>query len=358
MTSGLDASFVIRRSESFALNVSLQVARGSTHALIGPNGAGKSTIVEAIAGLLAVDDGSIGVDGVTWDDPSSGVYLSPQVRSVAVMFQDGVLFPHLSVSQNVAFGPMSRGMPRAEVRTRVADWLRNVDLAGFDDRLPSELSGGEAQRVALARALILDPDVLILDEPFASLDVSSRSSVRGLIQQRLAMFKGAAVVISHDPTEALLLGDVVHVLEAGTIVQSGTPSSIRLSPATDYVADVAGVNLVRGFAGGGQVAVGTHELAIVDHDVSGSVLVSFHPRTVTLHPDEPRGSARNTWRTTIESIEPRGETVRVQLGAPMALTAEVTASAIASLDLSEGSAVYVSIKATELSVESAAISDV
>jgi molybdate transport system ATP-binding protein len=351
MTAGIDAALVVRRSDGFVLDASLQVERGDTHALVGPNGAGKSTLVSAIAGLLAIDEGSITLNGAMCDDPRTGLFRPPQDRSVSVMFQDGVLFPHLTVFQNVAFGLVSREVPKSEVQLRASEWIANVGLNGIEDRRPSELSGGERQRVALARALVLEPDVLILDEPLSALDVTARGSMRGLIRQRLAAFDGAAIVITHDPMEAMLLGDVVHVLEDGAIVQSGTPSDIRLKPASRYSADIAGVNLVSGIAHEGRVSVDGHELRIADGEITGPVLVSFHPRTVTIHADCPHGSARNTWQTTIESIESHGRTVRLQVGTPMALTAEITASAMASLELSERSTVYVSIKATELSVQ-------
>ncbi len=349
--TGLFASIAVQRSDGFALDAEIRIENGSTVALIGPNGAGKSTLVAALCGLLRIDSGAIELNGVVFDDPHSGVFVGPKDRRVGVMFQDGILFPHLSVRDNVAFGLRSRGVSQDETATRVADWLDRLELRSLAGRMPAEMSGGEARRVSLARAIVTEPDLLILDEPLESLDISTRSHVRRLIASHLAEYQGPTLLITHDPTEAMLLGDELSILESGAVTHSGPPHAIRMHPKTPYAADIAGLNLAVGDALEGVVAVGSHRLMIADRTLMGRVAVTFHPRTVSLHASQPEGSPRNTWVTEVASMEVLGSVVRIETGEPMPVTAEITPSAVSSLGLSVGSPIWVSIKATELDVQ-------
>lgn len=349
--NGLRAQIAIDRRDGFRLAADIRVENGSTVALIGPNGAGKSTIVDALAGLMPIDSGVIELNGTMFDAPDAGVFVEPKDRRVGVMFQDGVLFPHLSVRANVAFGLQSRGVGAPDIARRVDEWLDRLDLRSLADRMPDQISGGESRRVSLARAVVTEPDLLILDEPLESLDVSTRSGVRRSIASYLAQYQGPTLLITHDPTEAMLLGDEICVLEGGTITHSGPPHTIRMHPKTPYAADIAGLNLAVGDASGGVVAVGSHRLMIPDTEQVGKVAVTFHPRTVALHASQPGGSPRNTWATEVASLEVLGSVVRIETGEPMPLTAEVTPGAVSSLGLSVGSPVWVSIKATELAVQ-------
>jgi molybdate transport system ATP-binding protein len=348
---GLDARLVVSRGDSFNLDVSLSIPPGRTVALLGPNGAGKSTVVAAIAGLLPLDEGHITLGGRNLDDPAGDVLMPAEDRSIGVVFQDYVLFPHLTIVENVEFGLRSRKTPRREARQQATEWLERIGLEDLADRKPGDLSGGQAQRVALARALITRPELLLLDEPLAALDATTRVDLRRTLADHLSRFAGPRMVITHDPTEAFLLADEIHVIEDGTITQVGTPDDIRLRPRTSYIADLAGSNLVLGTADHGTVTTGTHQLHIADTHIAGSVLAAIHPRAIVIGRHQPDGSPRNTWEAIVIRIEHYGDRVRLQTGDPLPLTAEITPDALNDLGIVEGSAVWISIKATEIGVE-------
>ncbi len=350
-STGLDAHLVVSRGEEFTLDVSLSIPAGHTVALLGPNGAGKSTVVATIAGLLPLDEGHITLDGRTLDDPADDVLIPAEDRSIGVVFQDYVLFPHMTVVENVEFGLRSRKVPRRSAHEQAMSWLERIGLGDLADRKPNDLSGGQAQRVAVARALIVEPDLLLLDEPLAALDATTRVDLRRTLADHLDQFAGPRMVITHDPTEAFLLADEIHVIEDGVITQVGTPDDIRLRPRTPYIADLAGSNLVLGTASSGIVTNGTQQLHIADTHISGPVLAAIHPRAIIIDRRRPDGSPRNTWEATVTRIEHYGDRVRLQTGDPLPLTAEITPDALNDLQIVEGSVVWISIKATEISVE-------
>jgi molybdate transport system ATP-binding protein len=351
VSAGLDARVFVERADGFALDVSLVITPGRTAALLGPNGAGKSTTVATLAGLVPLDRGRIVLDGRALDDPDRQLFVPPEERRIGVVFQDYLLFPHLTVAENVEFGLRSRGVSGAESARRAADWIGRLDLDEIADRKPRDLSGGQAQRVALARALIVDPDLLLLDEPLAALDVTTRVRLRRTLAEHLGRFEGPRLLITHDPSEAFLLADEICVIEGGAITQSGTADDIRLRPRTAYVADLAGSNLFVGTAHHGVVTTGGHQLFIADAHIEGPVLATVHARAVSIHRQQPEGSPRNAWRTTVALIERLGERVRLNVTEPLPLTAEVTPGAVRALGIEHGSVVWVSIKATEIGVE-------
>ena len=240
--------------DSFTLDASISAAPGEVLAVLGPNGAGKSTLLRAVAGLLSIDSGRLELDGAVLDDPATGVFVVPERRRLGVVFQDHRLFPHLRVLDNVAFGPRSQGVPRAEARASAARWLSRLGIADLARRRPARLSGGQAQRVALARALACEPAALLLDEPLAALDVQTRAEVQGELREHLDGFAGPTLLVTHDPIEALLLATRIVVLEQGRVAQQGTPAEITSRPATPYVARLVGMNLYAGHAAGGRGA--------------------------------------------------------------------------------------------------------
>lgn len=351
MSDGLSVDFRVRRSERFALDLKLDIEAGETVALLGPNGAGKSTAVSAISGLLAVDSGRIELASTLLDSPEDGIFVPAEERSIGVVFQDYLLFPHLTVLENVSFGLRSRGLPTAECTKRSRSFLQKLGIHELEHRKPGDLSGGQSQRVALARALVTEPRVLLLDEPLAALDVTTRSELRHTLDDHLEAFVGPKLLITHEPTEAFLLADRIHVLEEGTVTQSGTADDIRLHPRTPYAADLAGHNLVIGVARDGVVTTGERDLQIADYSIEGAVVATIHPTAISLHPSRPEGSQRNSWATTVDRIEQLGSRVRLRTGSPLPLTVEVTDSARSELALEPGSRVWVAFKATEVGVQ-------
>lgn len=349
--TGLHAEMSVRRSESFRLDLEVSIPAGTTGALLGPNGAGKSTAVAAVAGLLPLDRGRIELAGTVLDDPDEAVFVPAEERRIGVVFQDYLLFPHQSVLENVAFGPRSRGVGRDRARRRAREWTERLGLDGLEDRKPRDLSGGQAQRVALARALATEPDLLLLDEPLSALDVTTRARLQRTLADHLEDFDGPRLLITHDPKEAFLLADRIHVLEHGKVTQSGTADEIRLRPRTRYAADLAGSNLFTGTADDGEVDVGPHVLYVADRDVRGAVLVTIHPTAISIHREPPDGSPRNSWATTVDQIEPLGDRVRLRTGPPLPLTVEITQDATDELRLKPSAGIWVAVKATEIGLD-------
>ena len=334
---------------SLDLSVELEVDRGEVLALLGPNGAGKTTALRALAGLEQLDRGSIVLAGTVLDDPTTPTFVPPADRPVGVVFQDYLLFPHLSVLDNVAFGPRCRGVPKTTAEITARRWVDSVGLGSLAGSRPAELSGGQAQRAALARALAADPQLLLLDEPLAALDAGTRSTVRRDLKRHLDQFDGATVLVTHDPLDALALASQVVVLEDGRVVQAGPIDELTTRPRSRYVADLLGVNLLHGVADGHTVRLDATGVAVAVADAgAGEVAVLVHPHAVALHRAEPEGSPRNRWRARVAGVELLGDRVRVRLDGAVPLTAEVTADAVRALDLHEGAEVWATVKATEI----------
>jgi molybdate transport system ATP-binding protein len=339
-------SHVVVDRGRFVLDLPLDVAAGEVVALLGPNGAGKTTALRALSGLVALTGGSIELDGTVI--AHSGHGRPPERRRVGVVFQDYLLFPHLSALENVAFGPRSRGVSRAAARTMAAHWLERMGLSEIAAQRPGRLSGGQAQRVALARALVTEPRLLLLDEPLAALDAGTRPAVRGDLRRHLEAYEGATVIVTHDPLDAMVLADRVVVVEDGHLVQDGPPAEIVRRPRTEYVARLAGLNLYRGTAGpDGRVALIDGGHLMVDESITGDVFVAFPPSAVAVHRGHPEGSPRNVWPVTVAGIETYGERVRVEFTGAPSVAAEVTTSAAAELELLPGAPAWVAVKATE-----------
>ncbi|MFF0768616.1 ABC transporter ATP-binding protein [Nonomuraea wenchangensis] len=335
----LDARLVVTRA-AFTLDLDLHVAAGEVVALLGPNGAGKTTALRALAGLTGLSGGEIVLDGRPLHT------LPAEQRPIGMVFQDYLLFPHLSALDNVAFGPRCQGVPKAEARRAAAALLERVGLADRAAARPRQLSGGQAQRVALARALAVRPELLLLDEPLAALDAHTRLEIRSQLRRHLADFDGATVLVTHDPLDAMVLADRLIVIEHGTIVQQGPPAEVARRPRTDYVARLVGLNLYRGVAEGTLVKVGELPLHTSEH-LDGPAFVAFPPAAVALYRSRPDGSPRNLWQATIGGIERHGDNVRVHLDGPVTAFADITPAAVADLDLTPGQRIWASVKATE-----------
>jgi molybdate transport system ATP-binding protein len=335
---------------ALSLDMQLTVDEGEVVALLGPNGAGKTTLLRAVAGLVPLTGGYVRLDGRVLEDAAKGKYVPTEMRSIGVVFQDYLLFPHLSVLDNVAFGMRSRGARSDEANGTAAQWVDRVGLATYGQEKPDALSGGQRQRVALARALAPDPRLLLLDEPLAALDVTARAEVRRDLKRHLASFPGLRLVVTHDPLEAAMLADRLVVMENGRLVQSGTPAEVTERPRSQYVADLVGVNLLRGRADHGSVRVSDAAVIAAAAAESGEVFAVIHPRAVALHQHHPEGSPRNMWPGRVSGIEVLGGRVRVRVEGEVPLVAEVTPAAISELKVEEGGEVWVSFKATEVGV--------
>ena len=335
---------------SLELAMEFVLDQGEVVALLGPNGAGKTTVLRAVAGLVPIESGRIQLDGEVLEDTATGHYVPTEERSIGVVFQDYLLFPHLSVLENVAFGLRSRGTPRPEAAERALAWLDRVGLKSYAKAKPTQLSGGERQRVALARALAPNPRLLLLDEPLAALDATIRAEVRRDLKRHLATFRGIRLVVTHDPLEAATLADRLIVMENGRHVQTGTPAEVTEHPRSKYVADLVGVHLLRGEADNGSVRVSGGLVVAATDAVSGPVFAVIHPRAVSVHRERPQGSPRNVWKGRADGIELFGDRVRVRIESEVPLVAEVTPAALAELDLATGGEVWLSFKATDVVV--------
>ena len=300
------------------VSAELTAEAGEVLVVIGPNGAGKSTLLRAIAGL---EPGRVVMGEEDWSDRDV-----PD-RRVGYVFQDQSLFPHLSALDNVAFGPRARGRSRREADDTARHWLERFGIADLAGRRPRELSGGQAQRVAIARALATAPDVLLLDEPFAGLDVSVQMALRVELARHLRDFPGIALLVTHDAIDALTLADRVLVLDEGRVAQVGPPAEVAAEPRTAHVARLVGLNLVS----------------------DGDDLIAFTPDAVVVSLAEPEGSSRLHWHGRIVSLAPHGDAVRLLVHASPDLLADVTPAAATELGLVPGREVWLSAKATAVS---------
>jgi molybdate transport system ATP-binding protein len=331
------------------LDVPLDAAPGEVVAVVGPNGAGKTTLLRALAGLVPLSGGRIRIGGRVVEDPDAGVWLPPQERDVGVVFQQHLLFPHLTVLENVAFGLRARGVRTGEARSRAREWLERVGLADRERARPAALSGGQSQRVALARALATEPALLLLDEPMAALDVDARRTVRRELARHLDGFAGPTLLVTHEPLEAISLADRIVVLEGGRVVQDDTPPTIARRPRSAWAARLVGLNHYPGHLEGHTVTLaGGAELTVAEPVAPGAVLVTIHPRAVALHPERPHGSPRNVWEATVDALDIHHDHVRVHLDGPIPIVAQVTAAALAELELAEGRHIWAAVKATEI----------
>jgi len=342
----LDAHLIVERG-TFRLDLPLHIEAGEVVGLLGPNGAGKTTALRALAGLEPLSGGHIMLAGAELDRPDRRVWTPTEQRSIGVVFQDYLLFPHMTALDNVAFGPRRHGVDRRTARRQAADWLARVGLGDHLRRKPRQLSGGQAQRVALARALAVHPRLLLLDEPLAALDARTRLDTRAELQRHLAEHDGATLLVTHDPLDALVLADRLVIIEDGRVVQEGDAATITAQPRTDYVARLVGLNLYRGIGDGHTVQVGDGFALAVTDSVQGDAFVAFPPAAVALHPRQPDGSPRNTWPATITGLQRHGDNLRVQLTGPIPVAADITPAAATYLDLAPGQPVWAAVKAAE-----------
>jgi molybdate transport system ATP-binding protein len=343
------------------LDVQFTVSAGEVFAVLGPNGSGKSTALHVIAGLVRPDVGLVRVGDRVLTDTVAGIDVATHQRRVGLLLQDPLLFPHMSVAANVAFGPHSRGRrfrtSHAQQRASALHWLSEVNAEQLADRRPRQLSGGQAQRVAIARALAAEPDVLLLDEPLAGLDVAAAATIRAVLRTVVHRDRRAVILITHDVLDVLTLADRVLIIESGKVVEIGPVAEVLAAPRSHFGARIAGVNLVNGTieadgilrAGSGAHWHGTPAERLT---TGQNAIAVFLPAAVAVFRDPPLGNPPNTVAVTVTELDGRGPAVRVRGadqpdGAP-GLAADIAVDTAAELRLTPGERVWFSAKAQEV----------
>jgi molybdate transport system ATP-binding protein len=345
----LEADIQLRLGQ-FSLDTAFTVAPGEVLALLGPNGSGKSTTLQAMMGLLPLAGGRIVLDGTVLDDPAQRTRVAPEQRPIALMFQNYLLFPHLSALENVAFGLRARGTDKKIARQKASEALARVGLEDQAQKKPGAMSGGQQQRVAMARALVTDPKLLLLDEPLAALDVSTKTDVRRLLRATLRQSSAANILVTHDLLDAVALGDRMVVIENGGIVQAGTPATVTARPRSKYVADLTGVNLLHGTARGTVIDLDGGGQLICADSVTGPVFAVIAPAAVSVHRQQPDAAAQNLWRGAVGDIDLMGDRVRVRIDGAPTITAEVPPSAVDELKLDDEGELWASVSPTAVTV--------
>jgi len=325
-------------------NVSFSVDEGEYFVILGPTAAGKTLILETIAGFYIPRRGNIFLNG------RNSTYIPPEKRNIGFVYQDYSLFPHMAVKENIAFGLKMRKFPKKEVEMKVQSIMDSTQISYLKDRSPSTLSGGEQQRVALARALVVEPDILLLDEPLGALDPRTQESLREELS-RIHMMRGTTTIhVTHNQGEALALADRVGVIMNGEVVQLGTPYNVFNEPVSEEMARFVGVeNVVKGRIvssedGVALVDVGNYEIRALSSLTEGEVNVFIRPENVFLSKGRLESSARNSVVGNITKITRFGATFRIYMDS--GLSALVTKQAIEELGLNVGENVYASFKAT------------
>jgi molybdate transport system ATP-binding protein len=339
------------RLGALELDVALEVPAGRCLALAGPSGAGKTSVLRIAAGLVRPERGLVEANGETWLDTERAVDVPPERRRCGYVFQEYALFPHLSAWQNVAY-PL-RGVPRAQRRERALELLDRFGLGDLAEARPRTLSGGERQRVAVARALARRPAVLLLDEPLSALDARTRANASRELAAVLRDVEAPALLVTHDFAEAAQLGDRVGIVDAGRVVQEGTPTELAAAPRSAFVADFTGAVVLTGTARPGSAG-----LTIVELDGGGTisttdpgdgpVAVSVYPWEIAIEPgdEQPHGSTQNRLTAEVVSVMKVGNRVRVSLAGPQPIAAEITLDSAERLGLRAGARVTAAWKAT------------
>lgn len=365
---GSSVELVAKLPERSIDNARLEVSPGQFLTLIGPNGCGKSTLCLMIAGLLRTQ-GYLKIADKTLDEPGwHGTFVSPGKRPVALLAQNPGIFTHMSVLDNVAFGPRCQGQGRRRARQRAWQELHAVGASHLAYRQGGELSGGQAARVALARALATSPQVLVLDEPMAALDVQARSQLRARLRERTRTRAITVVMVSHDLVDIASLSDAVAVMDAGKLITQGPTTEILSTPSTEFVASLTGASLLNGTLAGDEATpqlklgqglslrLAQWPQASADEpawQMGAKAVALINSDAIALYPQQPKGSPRNVIPVSVSSLDGDGAVVSLslRLADGQRLRTRLTAAAIAELGIEVGTSLFAVIKATAITLE-------
>ncbi len=356
--AALHADLVVERG-GFRLDAAVDLAAGEIAAIMGPSGAGKSTLLAAIAGDVQVTAGEVAVGAKVVS--AAGVHVSADRRGIALLGQDPRLFPHLDARDNIAFGLRVRGIDRRRARVEAQEWLTRVGVPDGALRRPAELSGGQQQRVAIARALAVDPRVLLLDEPFTSLDPETADGIRTLLHEQLAATRATAIIVTHDAVDAVVLASRLLVIENGGVTQAGTVRDVLLAPETAFAATLTGLNRVVGVASGGRWISDETDAPVVltarpgaQHVRDGDRIAAVFPpaavRVTSVSSDAPPDAtapAPNRWRAHVVRLEQTLSGVRIHTG-PVPVAADVPIDAVEGIAVGDEVAIEVDPAAVRL----------
>lgn len=334
----------IRLGEFDLREINLSIEKNEFFILMGPTGAGKTVLLEAIAGLIRVDSGRISVGG------RDVTGLPPEKRGISIVYQDYSLFPHLTVRENIAYGLHFHKIPKNEANKRFDRLVDELDLAHLLHRLPTNLSGGENQRVALARALIVNPQVLLLDEPLSALDPGFREDLRKGLKKLHQHTDVTFLMVTHDFSEALSLADRAAVMDRGTIKQVGRMKEIFQKPESTFVADFVGMkNLFAvGFQGTKAIIEGL-EIELGRSPDNSHGYIAIRPEDVVLSTEKLSSSMRNSFRGTVTDVTDQGLYYEVSIAVEgVTFKSLITKSALFDLAMVEGSETFLSFKATAI----------
>jgi len=327
---------VSKKFKDFSIkNLSLNIKKGEYFVLLGPSGAGKTLVLELMAGLIRPDSGNIsGLDGI----------------KKGLIYQDYMLFPHLNVFGNIAYGLKVRKIAKEEIILSAKKTAEELGIAGFLNRPVDTLSGGEKQRLAIARALAVKPDVLLLDEPTAALDFSTRSQIQALFLRLHRKYQSTFVHVTHDFEEALALGDRIALLIDGQIVQVGSPDEVFKNPATAKAADFLGYkNIFSGRIKDNFLDLGTLKIFTVVEKAEHAY-IAIRSDDIILSPGHLRSSARNSFPGKIIRLIPRLSSIEVVVDAGIPFHAEITQKSLSEMNLQEGKPIWLTFKAASIRV--------
>jgi len=330
-------------------DVSLDIEQGEYLVIIGPTGAGKTILLETIAGLYPPDSGTITLDGVDI------THLPPRERNICMVYQDFMLFPHLTVEDNIGFGLTSRQISEERIHEEVTKTAKLLSIDHLLHRYPGTLSGGEQQRAAIARSLVMNPTLLLLDEPLSALDGQTRDRMRKELQRLHALYKGTVVHITHNFEEVFSLADRVVVMNQGRIIQVGCPDEVFRRPNCEFIATFTGAeNIFHGICSQmeGSSAIDVNGLTIISSTCGGErdVFATIRPEDILISRHQVVTSARNSFKGVIQDVMNNGMVMKIIVDVGVPVVSVLTRQSYDEMHLNKGEEVYITFKASAVHV--------